>query len=459
MRWRLFLSFALIVLITLLSLGYWLRQGTLEAVDTFAQRGGFIGADPLVSALEEYYRVKQTWEGADIILNNLPPTTDQNRPGNAFPQAGGQMVGRAQKMSLLDEDGNVIYGQDELGGLSKLNEEQLQYAIPLKSDSKTVGYLLPIGGAFQRNLDFEKTLSERITNAAWKASLIAGTLSLALAFMLGYLLIKPVRTLTKAASRLAEGDLNQHVDVSGSGELAALSKTFNHMASSLQQAEARRQAMTADIAHELRTPLAVQRANLEAIQDGIYHFDQENLELILEQNKLLSRLVEDLRTLALTDADELTLYKETTDIAALTEQVVDQFRPGANQAGISLIFEQKEILPQIEADPRRIVQILNNLLSNAVNHTPTGGQVITRLLLADRYIEIDIHDSGEGIPKEALPHIFERFYRSDLARSRQHGGSGLGLTIARKLAEAHGGSLSAENHVNGGALFRLRLPI
>lgn len=457
MRWRLFLAFTLVVLITLLSLGYWLRQGALQAVDTFAQRGGFIGVDPLVSALEEYYMTNHSWEGADALLASHP-RGGGNRHGNVEQQGGAPIMGTAGGMSLLDGEGNVLYGQETLGGLTKLNDEELQFAIPLITNSQTVGYLLPLGGAFQRNLDFEQTLSGRITSAALKASLIAGALSLALAILLGYLLIKPVRKLTLAASKLAEGDLSQRVEVSGSGEITTLGQTFNHMASSLQQAEERRRAMTADIAHELRTPLAIQRANLEAIQDGIYQFDQENLERLLEQNDLLTRMVEDLRTLALSDAEELTLYKENISIAELTEQVVEQFKPRAKQDSISLLMDLDEDLPFLEVDARRVEQILNNLLSNAINHTPSEGQITIQLLHTDRSIEICIHNSGEGIPEHALPYIFNRFYRADPARTRQHGGSGLGLTIARKLAEVHGGSLTAENHPEGGALFCLNLP-
>jgi len=231
------------------------------------------------------------------------------------------------------------------------------------------------------------------------------------------------------------------------------------MAESLQQAEQRRQAMTADIAHELRTPLAVQRANLEAMIDGIYPFNEENLSQILEQNTLLTHLVEDLRLLALSDANELRLYKDLTDLGSLTEQTVEQFKPQAVKNNITLQTDIKDTIPLVEIDAHRIEQVLNNLLSNAMRHTPQGGSVMVELSQIEGKAEIRIHDSGEGISPAALPHIFERFYRGDQSRTRDQGGSGLGLTIARKLGEAHNGSLTAENHLQGGAVFILRIPI
>lgn len=216
--------------------------------------------------------------------------------------------------------------------------------------------------------------------------------------------------------------------------------------------------MTADIAHELRNPLAVQRANLEALQDGVYPLQPENLEPILEQNHLLTRLVEDLRTLALADADELDLERTRVDIVKLVKRVVDRFQPQmmANQIRAELASPEK--CPSISLDPGRVEQILGNLLSNAIRYTPPGGHIDIRLNCSQSGIQLEVHDSGPGIPEEALPNIFERFYRADKARSRSEGGSGLGLAIARQLARAHGGRLTAENNPEGGAVFKLTIP-
>jgi signal transduction histidine kinase len=271
-----------------------------------------------------------------------------------------------------------------------------------------------------------------------------------------------VQVLTKAAARLAQGDLSQRVEVHGKDELADLGQAFNQMADSLGQAQASRKAMTADIAHELRNPLAVQRAHLEALQDGLYPSTPENLQPILDQNLLLSRLVDDLRTLALADAGQLRLERIPTDVIDLVERNVERFNPQAAMRAIDLSVESAENLksnpPVLNLDPARLEQILGNLLSNALRHTPDGGKIIVRTARSNGVVQIRIADNGPGIPEDDLPHIFERFYRADRSRSRSEGGSGLGLTIARQLAEAHGGALTAANAPEGGAVFTLSLP-
>lgn len=306
----------------------------------------------------------------------------------------------------------------------------------------------------------EARLVSRISRAAWMAGLIGAALSLVLALILAYQLLRPVQALTRAARMMAQGDLSQRVAVGGNDELATLGRAFNHMAESLQRAEESRRAMTADIAHELRNPLAVQRAHLEALQDGVYPLTPENLTPILEQNQLLTRLVEDLRTLALADAGQLRLEFQPTDLKALVDNVLEHFMPQIAARRIELRRHYPEdALPHLSLDAQRIGQILNNLLSNALRHTPEGGFIELSLSAAPTAVQLSLRDSGAGIPAEALPHIFERFYRADKGRSRAEGGTGLGLAIARKLAQAHGGNLSAANHPQGGAVFTLTLPV
>jgi signal transduction histidine kinase len=247
----------------------------------------------------------------------------------------------------------------------------------------------------------------------------------------------------------------------GSDELAQLGQSFNQMAESLQNAEGSRRALTADIAHELRTPLAVQRAHLEALQDGVYPLTAENLDPVLAQNQLLTRLVDDLRTLALAESGQLSLIRAPVDFAALAQRVVERFQPQAEARQIKLQMVA-EGLPSgrsalLEIDSARMEQILGNLLANALRYTPEGGEVQVHLEWSPKAARISVCDNGPGIPSEALPHIFERFYRADKSRTRSEGGTGLGLAIARQLAEAHGGTLTAENMPEGGAKFILTL--
>jgi len=243
--------------------------------------------------------------------------------------------------------------------------------------------------------------------------------------------------------------------------VAVLGRSFNQMAESLQQAQASRRAMTADIAHELRTPLSVQRAHLEAIQDGVYPLTVENLAPILEQNYLLTRLVEDLRTLALAEAGQLTLERKPTDFVELVQRNVERFAPQAAAHQVAISLEGTAALSEkliLSLDSARVEQILGNLLTNALRYTQSGGRIGLTLHREEHQVRLEVLDSGPGIPEESLPHIFERFYRADRSRSRSEGGSGLGLSIARQLAQAHGGALTAENAKDGGALFILTLP-
>jgi signal transduction histidine kinase len=265
--------------------------------------------------------------------------------------------------------------------------------------------------------------------------------------------------------------------VKGHDELAALGRTFNHMAESLQSAEEGRKAMTADIAHELRTPLAVQRAHLEAIEDKVYPLTMHTLSTIDEQNELLTRLVDDLSTLALVDAGELRLQTSLVEFPELIKRAVNSFSQQADERRIEVSLSLTAC-PPLNIDAQRIQQILHNLMSNALRFTPEGGRIQFLLNIVKHesgdinigtqqnqpldsleWAVLQVMDNGPGIPSEALPHIFDRFFRADKSRSRSGGGTGLGLSIARKIAQAHGGELTADNRVEGGAVFKLILPV
>lgn len=450
MRLRLILSFTLVVMVSVTSVVIIARLGAMREVGRFMFRGGMLEVETLVADLEDYYRSRDSWQGVESLFSLMGQGQGHGGQGMGF----GMMN---QRLRLADEYGNLIVDTAGLASPSNLTSEEQVQAIPLLIDRRTVGYLLPEGGVPFNRSD-ERLLVNRINNAALLAGLIGGGLSLVLAFLLTYRLLKPVQELTQASRRLASGDLSQRVPIRGGDELADLGKTFNQMAGALQQAEQNRRSLTADIAHELRNPLAVQRAQLEAILDGVYPLASENLVSILEQNHLLSRLVDDLRTLALADSGQLDLHKQLADLAELVQRVIDRFKPQSEANQIALIFEKLTgPLPVLFVDPGRIEQILSNLLSNALRFTPRGGQICLSMSSSANQVELQVRDSGPGIPSEALPRLFDRFYRVDSSRSRQAGGSGLGLSIARQLAEAHGGTLSAANDPTGGAVFTLTL--
>ncbi len=442
MRLKLFLSFIFIVIVSVALVAVIARRGAVNEVQTFMFRGGMYGLSDLTTSLENYYRTNGTWRGVQAI----------------FTRGRGMGAMMNQRLMLADASGTVLADTQGSEVGDTLSSTQLDSAIPLSVDGKTVGYLLTSGGA-GISVSAQRMILTRLNQSVLLAGILAGVLGLILALVLAYTLLRPVHALTVAAQKLAQGDLSHRVEVEGRDELATLGHTFNQMADSLQQAEEARRAMTADIAHELRTPLAVQRANLEALQDGVYPLTAENLSPVIEQNHLLTHLVDDLRTLALADAGQITLERTSVDLTSLVAQVVEHFQPQASTQQIGLILTPTDNpVPFISADPIRLEQVLSNLLSNALRYTPAGGQIVLSLTSGDTSVTLTIHDSGSGIPEQALPYIFERFYRGDKSRARAEGGTGLGLSIARQLARLHGGDLTAANHSSGGALFTLTLP-
>ncbi len=449
MRIKLFLSFLLIILVAVAGVAWIVQQGAAREVRAFMFGGGMGVLSEMQAALETYYAENGSWDGVQTVLSTA------QAHGRGMGQ-GGMMnqrfiVANAQSEVVADSAGTAV-------GTS-LTASELDAATTLESDGETVGYLVAQGGMGYTQGD-ETYLVTRLNQAALIAGAVAGGLALILAVLLAMQLLRPVRDLTRAAKQMAQGDLSQRVPVKGKDELAELGRMFNFMAGSLQQAEESRKAMTADIAHELRTPLAVQRANLEALQDGIYPLSADNLQPVLEQNRMLTRLVDDLRTLALADAGQLTLERAPTDLSGLLQGVIERFQPQANGQGVRLVLEMtKTHLPLLDLDAIRVEQILTNLLSNGLRYTPQDGTIRVGVQGQGPEVDVTVRDSGPGIPEESLPFVFERFYRADKARARAEGGSGLGLAIARQLARAHGGELSAANHPEGGAAFTLRLPV
>ncbi len=453
MRMRLILAFVLVTLVPVVAITLFARLNVEQQVQNYMTSGGMVGLDVLVDSLKDFYASHQSWQGAESLLRSV------HGGGGRGMGMGGMMN---QRLRLIDASGVLVY---DTAGVQSAGEtisaKELQDAVYIKNGrGKLIGYLWAEGG-LGANSNAGQRLIQRLNNVTLLAGAVALAIALVLALLMGSWLASPLQRLELAARRMADGDLSQRVAVKGHDELATLAQSFNHMAASLQESEGRRQTMTADIAHELRTPLAVQRAQLEAMQDGIYAMTPENLQIALDQNSTLSRLVEDLRTLALADARELQLERVPVDLRQLAADVLARFQPAALERSIGLVLniDSGQACPRVLGDALRIEQILNNLLANALRHTPENGEVQLSITCGDRAAQLSIHDSGAGIAAEALPHLFERFYRVDRARSRGQGGTGLGLAIARQLAELMGGTLTADNHVLGGAVFTLRLPL
>ncbi len=302
-------------------------------------------------------------------------------------------------------------------------------------------------------------LVSALNNYLLWTGIAAGLGGLVLVSLVSRQILSPVQGLSSVASRLGRGDLSQRADGSGPTEIKELAHSFNRMAGSLQEAEEQRRNLVADVAHELRTPLFNIQGYLEAVKDGLLEPDEETIDTIHGQVLHLGRLVEDLRLLAQAESGGLHLELETDSLDDLVSRAVDAARPRSEANGVGLIFQPAEQLILVEMDRTRIAQVVSNILDNAVQHTPPGGQVRVGVdSLEGGRVRVTVEDDGEGIPSENLPLVFERFYRVDASRSRSTGGAGLGLTIAKRLVESHGGAIWAESAGATGARVSFELP-
>jgi signal transduction histidine kinase len=259
----------------------------------------------------------------------------------------------------------------------------------------------------------------------------------------------------EAADRVAAGDYTVRVEERGPGEIRRLSRAFNAMTERLRVNEEQRRNLLADVAHELRTPLSVIQGSTEGMIDGLYPPDRAHLEPLLEEIRVMARLLDDLRTLSTAEAGALRLHRELVEPERLTEEALAAYRAGAGAAGITLEVRIADGLPDIDVDPVRIGQVLANLLSNAVRHTPAGGSVVISAGRADAGgVAFAVEDSGPGIPPDVLPHVFDRFVKAGDSR-----GAGLGLAIAKALVEAHGGTIDATSDPGRGTTIRFVLPV
>ncbi|MFF4567330.1 sensor histidine kinase [Streptomyces sp. NPDC001435] len=304
------------------------------------------------------------------------------------------------------------------------------------------------------------------------AFLAAGSISLAIgiaaflaaavvaAVLLTRRLSRPIHELADAADRVTAGDYTARLGPTRLGpEFETLTSAFNTMADALENTERTRPRLLGDVAHELRTPLATIEAYLEGLADGVRTLDEHTLEVLGAQTTRLHRLVEDISLVSRAEEHQLSLARSTLPAARLVDAAATAVRPGFRTRGVDLRVMVAPGTPAVDADRDRLVQVLVNLLTNALRHTPSGGTVTLAAEPAGGGAVISVADTGEGIAPEHLPHVFERFYRADPARDREHGGSGIGLTIARALVQAHGGTLTASSEGPGkGAVFRIGLP-
>ncbi len=438
-------------------------------------------ANGLASLLADYYLRKGNWIGVDGMLADVPtPGSGEKQgwtmgPGMMGPGMMDWMQGWFQvtrntgpitdRVVILSPTGEVIV---DTGGasLQELHpEEHLQEAVPIRSDEQTVGFVL-VGSMIDPVLNpADEDFLRSVNLSILVTSLAVGILALVLGSLLFRQITSPLRDLSLAARAVASGQLGRRVQIKTDDEIGRLGESFNEMAESLAGAEIQRRNMVADIAHELRTPLTVVQGNLEALLDGVYDLNLENVATIHRHSTLLSRLVADLRDLALADAGQLRLEWGSVNLPALITQVNEGLETQASEKGVSLKIKLAETVSGVNTqgtlrgDEQRIIQVLFNLISNAIRHTSPGGTITTNSEDKGDRIVIHVRDTGSGIPSQDLPHIFERFYRADRSRARSTGRSGLGLTISKRIVEMHGGQIWAQSWPGAGSTFAFSLPL
>jgi len=402
----------------------------------------------ILAEVTEYYARNGSWDDFQSALRR------RRGPGGSAMNGG-----MLPPITLTDTDGLVIFSTipgDTIGQRSANGNDDDR--LPVEVDGDVVGYLrfASRGGARDVRGSPEASFLTAVDRAVRWSAAGAAVLALLLGIILAGTISRPVRELTEATKVLAGGDLGHQVPVRTSDEIGELAHSFNQMSADLAHSNQLRRQMTADIAHDLRTPLSVILGYSEALADGKLPGGPETYEAIHRQAQHLNRLIEDLRTLSLADAGQLSLVRRPVEPRGLLEHTALAYLPAAEARQIALLVEAADV-PPILVDPDRILQVLGNLVSNALRHTPDGGRISLSAAQRGDQVLLRVRDTGSGIPAEELPQIFDRFYRGDMARTSD-GSSGLGLAIARSLIGAHGGSISAEN-VAGGAQFTIALPM
>ena len=483
LQFRLIAAFAVTLGLALGAVGLFVSATAESETDRFRLRNQEFRTGRVHGMISSHFQENRSWEG-------IQPSLEQ----------AGSFYGR--RFVVLDSDGRVVGDSHHRRGKIRGAGHDRGRAIPIFVEGSKEGTLVlasggdgvpggdggPGVGVSPQETGPEtgpgsgspaaapqgpglgqasEPLVSRVTAAVNKsllmAGLVTGAVGVALIFLASRRILAPVNALGVAARRLGQGDLGQRVPARGPSEIRHLGNAFNSMAENLQAAEQQRRNLTADVAHELRTPLSNIQGYLDAVHDGLLEPDQATIGTLRQQTGHLVTLVEDLRLLAQAEAGSLTLQMQPSSVGDLLAEAVEAFRPRAEAKELSLDLEAPEGLPEVDLDRTRISQVVGNLLENAIFNTPAGGAVTVSAQLLEDAVRVTVADTGPGIAPEDVPRIFDRFYRVDPSRARATGGAGLGLTIARELVEAHGGEIwvtdGGDGESGGGARFSFTLPL
>ena len=406
------------------------------------ERDAALFGQPLIDDLINYYRTTGAWDGVQAILGQ--------------PGRGRGVGGRGPQTYVATPDGTIVAATDTTWVGQSFEAIGPSRTTSLLMDGKQIGILGQQTPGYQALDQAEHQFTTQVNQGLIYAGVVTTLLALALGLLLALSLTRPLRRLAERLALWTPATVGEQVPVEGSAEVRQLAGEFNAMSLRLADAERTRQHMAADVAHELRTPVTVLRGHLEAMMDGVYPLDQEHVAVAYEQTLHLSRLVEDLRLLTQAEAGRLPLKLEQMDPRDFVTQSLSRFEPLAQDVGIALSGASAADLPAIQADRARLLQVFDNLLTNALRHTPEDGQIRLDAMRAGNRVRFVVANTGE-IDAETATHLFDRFWRADDARSRDAGGSGLGLAITRQIVLIHGGEIHVESG-GGETRFVIDLP-
>jgi two-component system sensor histidine kinase BaeS len=440
---------------------FYIHYRTQKAFDTFIRNQD---QSVMVELLTDYYLINNDWSGIEEIFSEFYQMRFQGGPGGGYQGNNPNRPNQNQPLApfvLADPAGKVIAGESSLEGYQIgdiIPQKDLKKNQPLEFEGQAIGWIVAVPNPQARN-----DIQQNFLGTVQQGLVISSLISLLIALLLGGYLIqsftRPIRKLVNATEAVSGGNLGYQVDISSKDELGRLAASFNSMSADLEKADQSRKQMTADIAHDLRTPLSILAGYTEALSDGKLAGNQEIFQTMHQQARHLNYLIDDLRTLTLLDSNELNFQLQEIDPGKIIRQAREAFLPMASEKGIQFSLDIKEDLPRIKLDPDRLTQILGNLIHNALKVLPAGGEISLAGSSAGDQLQILVSDNGPGISPQDIPFIFTRFFRADKSRQSDQGSSGLGLAITKKLVEAQGGKVEVESQEGKGTTFKLSFPI
>lgn len=456
LQFRLIAAFILIIVVTIGATSFFFARSSWGAIQRYEENSNKARIERIESVVSRFYIINQGWSGIQPLVEQL-----------STMEEGRIIITDEKNLVVADSQNNLMGKEYQASGQGlplylafinlpsslnpSFNPPSLSPDMASLFGTLYVSYKGPSVLAIYLSSDINRFI-------IW-GGLMAIAIALIIAIVISRRITFPIRALTASAKRLGQGDFSQRVHIKSRDEVGELATTFNSMAGDLDRIEKLRRNMVADVAHELRTPLSNVAGYLEAIRDDVVKPDTATIASLSEEVELLARLVDDLQELTLADAGELKLVRQQEDLSQLIEQSVKAIQVKVANKGLETSTEIPPVMPPVNIDYHRISQVLRNFLENAIKHTNSGGKITVSAQQFDNQIKVSVTDTGEGIPPEDLPNMFERFYRVDKSRARNGGGSGLGLTIAKRLIEAHGGTIGVQSEFGKGSCFFFTLPV